>query len=60
MEINGESGDVAGASWRERIPELLTGYSAENVWNLDWMLLACTSRAWFWEERIFVQGGEEG
>ena len=38
MKINGESGDVAGetvASWRERIPELLRGYSAENVWNLD-------------------------
>ena len=38
MKINGESGDVAGetvVSWRERIPELLHGYSAENVWNLD-------------------------
>ena len=38
MKINGESGNVAGetiASWRERIPELLRGYSAENVWNLD-------------------------
>ena len=38
MKINGQSGDVAGetiTSWRERIPELLRGYSAENVWNLD-------------------------
>ena len=38
MKINGESGDVAEeivALWRERIPELLAGYSAENVWNLD-------------------------
>ena len=22
-------------SWKERIPELLQGYSAENIWNLD-------------------------
>ena len=40
MKINGESGDVilSGetiASWKERIPELLRGYSAENIWNLD-------------------------
>ena len=38
MKINGESGDVAGetiTSWKERIPELLRGYSAENVWNID-------------------------
>ena len=38
MKINGELGDVAGetiTSWKERIPELLRGYSAENVWNLD-------------------------
>ena len=38
MKINGESGDVCEetvASWRVRIPELLAGYSAENVWNLD-------------------------
>ena len=23
------------ASWKERLPELLEGYSAENIWNLD-------------------------
>ena len=37
-EINGESGDVRGEtvdSWKERIPELLQGYSSENIWNLD-------------------------
>ena len=38
MKINGESGDVSGLtidSWKKRIPELLQGYSAENIWNLD-------------------------
>lgn len=38
MKINGESGDVSGdtiVSWKERIPELLSGYSAENILNLD-------------------------
>ena len=38
MKINGESGYVSGLtidSWKERIPELLQGYSAENIWNLD-------------------------
>lgn len=37
-EINGESGDVRGEtvdSRKERIPELLQGYSSENIWNLD-------------------------
>ena len=28
------SGDTI-VSWKERIPELLQGYSAENIWNLD-------------------------
>ena len=22
-------------SWKELLPELVTGYSAENIWNLD-------------------------
>ena len=38
IKVNGESGDVSGetiASWKERIPELLRGYSAENILNLD-------------------------
>ena len=38
MKISGESGDVRGEtvdSWKERIPELLQGYSSENIWNLD-------------------------
>ena len=38
MKINGESGDVSGEtvdSWKELLPELVRGYSAENIWNLD-------------------------
>ena len=38
MKINEESGDVSGEtvdSWKERLPELVRGYSAENIWNLD-------------------------
>ena len=38
MKINGESDDVAEetiALWQQRIAELLRGYSAEIVWNLD-------------------------
>ena len=37
-KINEESGDVRGEaidSCIERIPELLQGYSSENIWNLD-------------------------
>ncbi len=38
MKVCGESGDVSGEtvdSWKERLPELVHGYSAENIWNLD-------------------------
>lgn len=38
MKINGECGDVSGEtvdSWKERIPELLQGYSREDIWNVD-------------------------
>ncbi len=38
MTVCGESGDVSGEtvdSWKERLPELVHGYSAENIWNLD-------------------------
>ena len=38
MKISGESGDVRGEtvdSWKERLPELLQGYSKENIWNLN-------------------------
>ena len=36
--ISGESGDVRGdtvESWKERLPELLRGFSREDIWNLD-------------------------
>ena len=45
-KIKGESGDVRGEtvdSWKERLPELLQGYSKENIWNLD--ETACIWRA---------------
>ena len=38
MKINAEAGDVSGEtidSWKERLPELLQGYSRCDVWNLD-------------------------
>ena len=36
--ISGESGDVSGEtveSWKERIPDIVEGYSCEDVWNID-------------------------
>ena len=38
MQVSGESGDVSGAtvdSWKKRLPHILQGYSAEDIWNLD-------------------------
>ena len=38
MTISGESGDVSGdmiTSWKERLPEILSGYSKADIWNLD-------------------------
>ena len=38
MRVCGESGDVRGKtieSWKERLPEILEGYGAEDVWNMD-------------------------
>ncbi len=38
MTISGEFGDVSGMtvdSWKERLPEIVLGYKAEDVWNLD-------------------------
>ena len=35
---SGESGDVSGAtvdSWKERPPDILQGYNAKDIWNLD-------------------------
>ncbi len=37
-EISGESGDVEGVtidSWKERLPELVEGYSTDDIWNMD-------------------------
>ena len=38
IAICGESGDVSGetaTSWKERLPEILRGYDAEDIYNLD-------------------------
>ncbi len=38
VRICGESGDVCGEtvqSWKERLPEILRGYSKEDIWNID-------------------------
>ena len=38
IRVCGESGDVSGetiSSWKERPPELLQGYKAEDIFNLD-------------------------
>ena len=38
MNICGESGSVSSVtvdSWKERIPEIVQGYSVDDVWNLD-------------------------
>jgi len=36
--VSGESGDVRGetvSSWKEWLPEIVVGYEAKDVWNLD-------------------------
>ncbi len=38
FKICGESGDVQGVtidSWKERLPELVRGYSKNDIWNMD-------------------------
>ena len=38
ITVSGEAGDVEGAtvdSWKERLPELVRGYKAEDISNLD-------------------------
>ena len=38
MVICGESGEMSGKmveSWKERLPEILEGYTAQNIWNID-------------------------
>ena len=38
IQVSGESGDVSDTtveSWKERLPELVRGYRAEDIWNLD-------------------------
>lgn len=38
LRICGESGDVQGPtidSWKERLPELLCGFTSDDIWNMD-------------------------
>ena len=38
VKISGESADVSGVtveSWKKRVCELVEGYAAEDIWNLD-------------------------
>ena len=40
MKVSGESGEVSGAtvdSWKERLTDILQGYSANDIilWNID-------------------------
>ena len=38
LKVCGESGDVSGAtvdSWKKRLPQILEGYDACDIWNLD-------------------------
>ena len=38
MKVSGGSGDVSGAtvdSWKERLPDILQGCSAKDIWNVD-------------------------
>lgn len=38
VSIYGDSGDVRGdtvTSWKERLPEIVSGYAQRDIWNLD-------------------------
>ena len=37
MKASDESVDVSGSvnSWKERLPDILHGYSTDDIWNLD-------------------------
>ena len=38
LKFCGESGDVEGAtvdSWKERLPEIVSGYKKDDIWNMD-------------------------
>ena len=38
VKVCGESGEVSGEmvdSWKERLPEICSGYSEEDIWNMD-------------------------
>ena len=58
VAVSGESGDVSGdtvSSWRERIPEIVAGYSPSDIWNID-------EKGCFWRalpEKGFGRKGQE-
>ena len=64
-ENSEESGDVKGEtvdSWKERPPELVKGYSKDDIWNMDesaWVYWKALPDCWLWLEGKGVQGRKE-
>ena len=58
LKVSGESADVWGEtvdSWKERLPEIVEGYTKEDVWNMD-------ETGVFWQalpDRGFGQKGKQ-
>ena len=59
MVICTELGEVSGKmveSWKEQLPEILEGYTAQDIWNID--ETGCFWRALLREEK-FCHGGKK-
>ena len=58
VKVSGESGDVSGQtvdSWKEKLPEIVSSYSKEDIWNMDESVV-------FWQalpENGFGQKGKQ-
>ena len=58
VAVSGESGDVSGvtvSAWKERLPEIQSGYNKKNVYNLD-------ERGCFWKalpQQGFAEKGKQ-
>ncbi len=38
LTVNGDSADIRGDTvdlWKERLPEIISGYTKENIWKMD-------------------------
>ena len=55
MKVSGESGEVSGVTvddWLERIPEIVSEYAIEDIWNLDETgVFESPPKARIWSER---------